>query len=79
MAVSNKNEPTVEEAREVIEKHEEAINPRGLAGETDPASGIKMKAQSFDPSVLTYDPEDPEYDEAVKKRVDKERKEAEKK
>lgn len=50
----------------------------GLAPEVDQSSGLKMKAQAFDPSVLTYDPEDPEYDEEVRKRAEKARKEADK-
>lgn len=76
--MSNK-EPTVEEAREIVEKHEEAVNPSGLAADTDQSSGLRMKAQEPDKSVLTYDPEDPEYDEDVRKREEKARKEADKK
>lgn len=69
-----KNEPTVEEAREIVQEHDDKVNPSGLAGETDPSSGIRMKAQEPDKSVLTYDPNEVEYDENVKKRAEKERK-----
>lgn len=76
--MSTKNEPTVEEAREVIEKHEEAVNPSALRQDTDPSSGVVMKAQEPDKSVLTYDPNDVEYDDDVRKEAEKARKEADK-
>jgi hypothetical protein len=71
--MADKNEPTVEEAREVIEQHA-AVNPKGLASETDQSSGIVMKANKVDPSVLTYDPKDVEQDKDVAKRAADERK-----
>lgn len=74
-----KNEPTVEEAREIVQEHDEKVNPSGLSGETDTASGVKMKAQEPDKSVLTYNPEDVEYDEQRRKQAEKERKAADKK
>lgn len=74
-----KNEPTIEEAREIVQEHDEKVNPSGLSGETDPASGVKMKAQEPDKSVLTYDPEDVEYDEERRKQAEKDRKAADKK
>lgn len=76
--MSTKNEPTVDEAREVIEKHEEAVNPSGLRSDTDQSSGVVMKAQEPDKSVLTYDPNNVEYDDDVRKEAEKARKEADK-
>ena len=76
--MSTKNELTVDEAREVIEKHEEAVNPSGLRSDTDQSSGVVMKAQEPDKSVLTYDPNDVEYDDDVRKEAEKSRKEADK-
>lgn len=77
--MTDKNEPTVEEAREVIEKHDEAVNPKGLTERVDPSSGIRMQPNKGDPSVLTYDGADPEYDEAVRKQAERDRKTEEKK
>jgi len=77
--VSDKNEPTVEEAKEIVEKHEEALNPKGLRQQTNEASGIVMKANPVDKSILTYDPNDVEYDEEARKAAEKARKEADKK
>lgn len=71
-------EISVEDAKEVIEKHDEAVNPTGLAERTDASSGIVMKANPVDKSVLTYDPEDVEYDDEARKQAEKNRK-AEKK
>ena len=62
---------TPEEARKIVEDENAK---RGLAPHTDPASGIVMTPDKGDPSVLTYDPEDVEYDDEVKKRAAKERK-----
>lgn len=72
-------EPTVEEAKEIVEKHDEALNPKGLRQETDQSSGIIMKANPVDKSVLTYDPNDVEYDEDVRKEAEKARKAEDKK
>jgi len=70
-----KEDVSYDEAKRIVEEHETGkVN----ATETDPSSGIVMKAQKFDPSVLTYDPKDVEQDEEVRKRAEKERKEAEK-
>lgn len=69
--MTEKNKPTYEEARKIVEAEE---RDNGLASEVDPSSGIVMKASEADPSVLTYDPEDVEYDAEAKKRADKERK-----
>lgn len=77
--MSDKNEPTVEEAKEIVEKHEEALNPKGLRQQTNEASGIVMKANPVDKSILTYDPNDVEYDEEARKAAEKARKEADKK
>ena len=76
--MTDRKEITPEQAQEVIDKHEDAINPNGLASEVDPSSGIVMKAQPFDKSVLTYDPEDVEYDEEARKAAERSRKEADK-
>lgn len=76
--MSTKKEPTVEEAREVVEKHDEALHPHGVREEVDQSSGIRMKSQEPDKSVLTYDGSDPEYDEERRKQAAKERKEADK-
>lgn len=76
--MSTKNELTVDEAREVIEKHEEVVNPSGLRSDTDQSSGVVMKAQEPDKSILTYDPNDVEYDDDVRKEAEKARKEADK-
>lgn len=67
-------EPTVEEAREIVEKHDETLNPHGLRQETNEASGIVMKANQVDKSILTYDPEEVEYDEEARKAAEKARK-----
>lgn len=72
--MADRKEPTVEEAREIVEQHDEAVNPKGLASRTDPASGIVMKANKVDPSVLTYDPADVEQDKDVAKRAAEARK-----
>lgn len=77
--MSDKNEPTVEEAKEIVEKHDEALNPKGLRQETNQASGVIMKANPVDKSILTYDPENVEYDEEARKAAEKVRKEADKK
>ena len=62
--------PTVEDCRKIVEEDD----ANTIGGETDPTSGIRMKAQEPDKSVLTYDPNDVEVDEEVAKRADKERK-----
>lgn len=72
--MADRKEPTVEEAREIVEQHEGAVNPKGLASETDQSSGIVMKANKVDPSVLTYDPADVEQDKDVAKRAAEARK-----
>lgn len=77
MAVSK--EPTYEDAKEIVEKHDEAVNPKGLRQETNQASGVIMKANPVDPSILTYDPKDVEYDEEVRKQAEKARKDEDKK
>lgn len=76
--MSTKNEPTVEEAQAIVDEHNEAVNPSGLRQDTDPSSGVVMKAQEPDKSILTYDPTDVEYDEDVRKEAEKARKEADK-
>lgn len=74
--MSDKTETTYEEAKKIVEDHEAT---QGLANRTDPSSGIIMKPYTPDPSVLVYDPQDPEYDEKVKKDAEKARKAEEKK
>lgn len=64
-------EITYEEAKKIVEEHEAA---QGLAPRTDPSSGIVMKPYTPDPSVLVYDPKDPEYDEKVRKQAEVARK-----
>ena len=76
--MTDSKEPTVEEAREIVEKSDQALNPKGLSEETNQASGIVMKANKVDPSVLTYDPSDVEYDDEARKAAEKARKEADK-
>ena len=71
-------ETTPEEAQRIVDEHKEAINPSALSSDTDQSSGLVMKAQEPDKSVLTYNPEDPEYDEEVRKRAEKARKEQDK-
>lgn len=62
--------PTVEDCRKIVDE----ADTNTIGGETDPTSGIRMKAQEPDKSVLTYDPNDVEVDEEVAKRAEKERK-----
>lgn len=74
--MSDKNETTYEEAKKIVEEHEAAD---ALAPRTDPSSGLVMKPYPPDPSVLVYDPADPEYDEKVRKQAEKARKAEDKK
>lgn len=60
-------EPTVEEARKIVE---EADAAQGLANRTDPSSGIVMKPYSADKGVLVYDPNDVEIDKEAKKKAE---------
>lgn len=59
---------TYEQAKKIVDEHDARLRG-GLASDTDSASGIVMKAQDFDPSVLTYDPKDVEQDKDVAKRA----------
>ena len=77
--MTDSKEPTVEEAQAVIDKRDETLNPKGLRSETNQASGVIMKANKVDPSVLTYDPADVEYDEEARKAAEKARKDEAKK
>lgn len=73
--MTDKAKMSYDEAKRIVAEYETGkVN----GTETDPSSGIVMKAQDFDPSVLTYDPKNVEQDEEVRKRAEKERKEAEK-
>lgn len=71
-------EPTFEEAQKIVDENDEKLNPSGPGDQTDNSSGIVMKAQEPDKSVLTYDPTDPDYDEKVRKQAEKDRKAADK-
>lgn len=62
--------PTVEDCRKIVEE----ADANTIGGETDPTSGIRMKAQEPDKSVLTYDPNDVEVDEKVRKEAERSRK-----
>lgn len=75
--MTDKPKCTIEEARKIAADFD-ARERGGLASETDQSSGIQMKAQAFDPSVLTYDPKNVEQDEEVRKQAEKARKEEEK-
>jgi len=77
--MTDPKEPTLEEAQAVIDKRDETLNPKGLRSETNQASGVIMKANKVDPSVLTYDPADVEYDEEARKAAEKARKDEAKK